>query len=459
MTLFHTISPLDGRYRQRLEHLSTYFSEFALMRERCSIEINYLLALDEEKLEKNSLPFLPLSSNEKNNLIHLRENFLDEHFLRIKEIEAKTHHDVKSCELFLREFCKLSQPAMIHFGLTSEDVNNLAYSNLLKQYHERAFMPLLQEIMNQLATMSERWLKIPFPCRTHGQKATPSTAGKEIAVFLDRLIPFYTELKKFTFAGKLNGATGNFSALHSACPLVDWFSFSQNFVESLGLRNSVATTQIESHDSWAHYFNLVKQINNIILDLDVDMWLYIGRDLFREEVDHAAVGSSTMPHKVNPIHFENSEGNLTLSNALLGAMADKLTRSRMQRDLSDSTVERSMGVALAHGYLSFQETLKGLKKVHLDERSCQLELDESPELLAEPIQTILKTVGVSDAYEKLKEFTRGKKITTSELKKFIMSTNVSCEIQQKLLALTPSTYIGLAEIVGQKVLQRWRSML
>jgi adenylosuccinate lyase len=368
----YPISPLDGRYGERLRHLSAYFSEFALMRARCQIELRYVKALNETGL------FPKLSDDELERIDQVIDIFCDSDYQRIKAIEQTTRHDVKACEFFLQEKLNLSSNNLIHFGLTSEDANNLAYNLSLKAYLEKEHLPVLKKLLALLCDLASQWQTIPFPARTHGQKASPTTAGKEIAVFINRLLRPYRTLKTFRFMGKLNGAVGNFSAMLAAFPDYDWMSFSHQFVESLGLTPNIATTQIEDHDTWAEYFNLTRQINNIVIDLNQDFWSYISRDLFQEQTTAGEVGSSTMPHKVNPINFENSEGNLMLSNPLLTMLSDKLCRSRMQRDLSDSTVERNIGVALTHSYLALTETIQGLNKVRINETTCRDELEHSP---------------------------------------------------------------------------------
>lgn len=448
--MIHTISPLDGRYKERLEHLSAYFSEFALMRARCQVELLYVSALNETGL------LVKLTLEEIQRIKQALEHFSDEDYQRIKEIENTTRHDVKACEFFLREKVRLENNNLIHFGLTSEDVNNLAYNLLLKEYLKHEYLPLLKKLIEKLYDLASQWKSLPFPARTHGQKASPTTAGKEIAVFINRLLRQYRKLKAFRFLGKLNGAVGNFSAMLAAFPNYDWMSFSDRFVESLGLTPNIATTQIEDHDTWAEYFNITRQINNIVIDLDQDFWSYISRDLFHEHSQAGEVGSSTMPHKVNPINFENSEGNLMLSNSLLTMLSDKLCRSRMQRDLSDSTVERNIGVALSHSYLALTETMRGLQKVRINEAKCRQELEESPELLAEPIQTILKTAGVEDPYTLLKQFTRGKTIAYAELLEFIDKLDIDKNLKNTLKGLQVTAYIGDAVRICERVLHSSR---
>lgn len=442
----YPLSPLDGRYGARLQHLSAYFSEFALMRARCRVEVLYVLALDAAGL------FPPLAADERQRLDAALTDFTDADYERIKQIEATTRHDVKACEMFLRERLPLRNNNLIHFGLTSEDVNNLAYNLMLQAYRTEEQLPLLNKLIARLCELAAAWKAVPFPARTHGQKASPTTAGKELAVFINRLLRQYRALTSFRFSGKLNGAVGNYSAMLAAFPAFDWLTFAHAFVADLGLTPNPATTQIEDHDTWAAYFNLTRQINNILIDLDQDLWAYISRDLLHEQTQAGEVGSSTMPHKVNPINFENSEGNLLLSNALLTMLSEKLCRSRMQRDLSDSTVERNIGAALAHAYLAQTETLRGLQKVQLDEAACRRELEASPELLAEPIQTILRTAGFDDPYTLLKQATRGKTITYAALRELIAGLEVDDAIRQPLQNLQVTSYIGDAVRICERVL-------
>lgn len=449
----YPISPLDGRYGDRLHTLGMHFSEFALMRERCRVELLYLKALNSTKL------FAALSSEEVERIERALANFSDADYARIKAIESTTRHDVKACEFFLRETLNLRNNNLIHFGLTSEDANNLAHNLMLKGYLEQEQLPLLKSVLEQLCQLAEQWQAVPFPARTHGQKASPTTAGKEIAVSINRLLRQYGKLKNFRFMGKLNGAVGNFSAMLAAFPEYDWMAFADRFVESLGMASNIATTQIEDHDTWAEYFNITRQINNIVIDLDQDFWAYISRDLYREQTKTGEVGSSTMPHKVNPINFENSEGNLMLSNSLLTVLTDKLCRSRMQRDLSDSTVERNIGVALAHAHLALTETLRGLKKVRLNEATCRAELEHSPELLAEPIQTILRPVMHEDPYTLLKQLTRGKAITQEEIDRFIDELAIDKNVKARLQELCVTAYVGDAVKICKRVLTEAGNML
>jgi adenylosuccinate lyase len=440
------ISPLDGRYREKLEHLSTYFSEFALMRSRCQVELLWVEALDKTGL------FPELTSQEKSRVAAARNSFEEGDYRRIKEIEGDVKHDVKACELFLRENLGLDNPNLIHFGLTSEDINNLAYSLLLRDYVRDEQLPQLKRLIEKLCSHAEAWQEIPFPAHTHGQPASPTTAGKEVSVFIHRILRQYRTLREFEFTGKLNGATGNLSALLAAFPDFDWLELSRQFVERLGLGPNAVTTQIEDHDTWAAYFNLTRQINNIMIDLDRDFWSYISLGYMKEVPASGEVGSSTMPHKVNPINFENSEGNSEISNSLLLLLSDKLCRSRMQRDLSDSTVERNIGVALGHSYLAIEETMAGLRKVDVDRAKCSEDVRNHPELLTEPIQTILRAEGVADPYGLLKELSRGRKLDISELNEFIDRLDVGDEVKDRLRSLDVGDYTGDAARICRLVL-------
>ena len=449
----NTISPLDGRYKSKVKHLEEYFSEFALMRMRCLVELQYVEAL-------NATGLFPKLSDDELERIHIvKHTFSTPDYLRIKEIEDKINHDVKACEIFLREKLKLKNNNMIHFGLTSEDINNLSYSLLIKEFVDQEQIPLINEFLFTSCELLKEWNTVPFPARTHGQKASPSTAGKEIAVFISRIIRQFKRLKRLRFMGKLNGATGTYSAMLAAFPDFDWLYFSCEFIERLGLLPNIATTQVEDHDTWAEYFSIVKHINNINLDLDKDIWMYLTLGYITVVSNQDAVGSSTMPHKVNPINFENSEGNLEISNTLLGLMIDKLTCSRMQRDLSDSTVTRNIGVALAHSFLALNETVKGLKKLKLNEQKCLEELDNSPELLAEPIQTILRTTGLNNPYSLVKDFFKGKQVSQKDILHFIDQLEIKQDIKERLKSLKVRDYIGISETICDIVLEDVKSEL
>jgi len=440
------ISPLDGRYGKRLEALGEYFSEYALMRSRVIVELRFLKALDKSGL------FEKLTSTELEKIDAIEKEFSTEDYRRIKKIESRLNHDVKSCEVFLQEKLQLKQNNMIHFGLTSEDVNNLAYSFLFKEYAANEQLPQLKELILVLADLAEKWKDDPFPARTHGQMASPSTAGKEMAVFANRLLRQYKLLKDFKFRAKLNGATGNYSALLSAFPDFDWLNFSRDFLTEYGLEPNLVTTQIEDHDTWSAWFNISRQINNIVLDLDRDIWLYLTLGYLRMQAKNGEVGSSTMPHKVNPINFENSEGNMQVSTSLLNGLSDKLGNSRLQRDLSDSTVTRNIGSALGHSHLAVQETIRGLKKLDVNAEYCLSELEAHPELLAEPIQTVLRKEGIDDPYNLLKGITRGKRVTQEELEKFVKDLPISQKAREYLAGLKVSSYIGIAPQICQMVI-------
>jgi adenylosuccinate lyase len=446
------ISPLDGRYRELVAGLPAYFSEFALMKARCEIELAYLVALDRTGL------FPTLSDEERERIERTRTSFSDDDFERVVEIDREINHDVKACELFLRERLRLARPNMIHFGLTSADVNNLAYALLLTRFRDEQQLPQLRRLVERLVDLAGAWKGVVFPARTHGQPASPTTLGKELAVFLSRLVRQGVQLKAHRFRGKLTGATGTHAASVTAFPDCDWQAFAESFVESLGLEPNRCTTQIEDHDTLAEYFAIVSRINNIVCDLDRDMWEYLSRgDLIQVAVG-SEVGSSTMPHKVNPIRFENSEGNVTISNALLHALSDKLTQSRMQRDLSDTTVKRNIGVALAHSHLAIGQTLRGLRRIDVDEADLRLKVDAAPEVLAEGYQTILRAAGVEDPYELLRELTRGEALTLDRLHGFVDELPVANRVKKRLRGLRPADYVGLAARVCEAVLEdarRW----
>ena len=445
--MLKAISPLDGRYHKRVEALGDYFSEYALMGARIWVELQYLLALDKTGM------FPPLNKREIKRIEKLSQNFTKDDYDAIKEIEATLNHDVKSCEVYLIRELKLRRPNMIHFGLTSEDVNNLSHTLLLKKYRDEYQLPQLKSLLAYLGKKIGIWKSVAMPARTHGQMASPTTAGKELAVFASRLLRQYTALKNLTFRGKLNGATGNYSAFIAASKEEDWIKFSKNFLADLDLEMNPATTQIEDHDTWCEYFFLTKMINGILLDLNQDMWMYLMLGYFKQKVKAGEVGSSTMPHKVNPINFENSEGNIGIANSLLDHFSTKLNRSRLQRDLSDSTVERNFGVALGHASMAVSETIHGLKKVTVNTEYCESELNNYPELLAEPIQTILRREGFANPYDIMKSLTRGQGITTANLNKFINSLKVSDEVRKELADLRTYTYVGIADKVCNEVLK------
>ena len=434
------ISPLDGRYRSKTEPLRAYFGEFALMGGRCDIELRYLLALDELGV------FPKLSNGERKRIETHIGGLTDEQFARIKQIEDRVHHDVKACELFLREGLELAEPNRIHFGLTSEDVNNLAYATLFRRFRDEMQLPALNRLIDRLAEKVDRWKGVAFPAHTHGQAASPTTAGKELAVFMLRLVRQRDQLMKLRFRGKLGGATGTYAAFTVAAPQVDWPAFAREFVESLGLEFNPCTTQIEDHDGLAESFAITSRINGILLDLDQDLWEYLSRGYLVARTAEGQVGSSTMPHKINPIRFENSEGNIAVANALLAMLAGKLTHSRMQRDLSDSTVLRNVGVALAHAHLAVTETTAGLETIDIHPARIDAELEKMPQVLSEAYQTAFRVAGVEDPYELLREATQGRPVTLAMLHDLLDGLSerqeIDAQIAERLRALRPRDYIG-----------------
>ncbi len=451
--MFKEISPLDGRYAAALSPLGDTFSEFALVRERCAVELLYLKALDSRSI------FTSLTQDEAARIDDALACFDERDFARVKEIEAKTNHDVKACELFLREKLELSHPEMIHFGLTSADVNNLAYARILMRYRDEHQLPQLCKLIRTMADLADAWKAVPFPARTHGQPASPTTAGKEMAVFLARLLRQARQLEAHRFRGKVNGATGTYSALVAAAPDVDWPALSKALVEAMGLEWNPCTTQIEGGDSLAEYLAITARINSIVLDLDLDLWHYISHGEIVQKAVPGEVGSSTMPHKVNPIRFENSEGNITIANALLPALADKITQSRMQRDLSGSTVQRNVGVALSHSYLALQQTIQGLDRIDIDRAAALHNVQAHPEVLAEAIQTILRAEGVENPYELLKTLTRGQSLSIENLQAWVDELEIADSVKARLKVFKPAGYIGLAESICEDAVREAQDWL
>jgi len=439
------ISPLDGRYAERLAPLRACFSERALVGARVEVELRYLRLL-------HSRGLFPLSPDEQTRVDAALGSFSEADYAAVKDIEAVTRHDVKAVEIFLRDKLQLARSQAIHFGLTSEDVTNLAWGLLFRRYLHQLQLPQLDELILRLADLAERWRDVPFPSHTHGQPASPTTAGKELAVFAGRLLRLRQRLAGFRFMGKLAGATGNYSAMVAAFPEHDWVDMAQTLTAELGLEHNPLTTQVEDHDTFARWFDLTRGVNNVIIDLDRDLWAYISRDLYRQRKAPGQVGSSTMPHKVNPINFENSEGNLELSNALLALLSDKLCRSRMQRDLSDSTVQRNVGVAMGHAHLAWMECLRGLAKIELDPVTCARTLEAHPELLGEPIQTILKVEGVPDPYELLRKHTQGRDVTRASLMAMLEGLDISDAARQRIQDLTVAGYVGIAPALADRII-------
>jgi len=445
-SLSDALSPLDGRYAGKLGEVRGIFSEAGLMRERVRVECAWFLALAEGPAAQ-ALAKLPLAAREL--LTALARNPQATDVGAIKQIEARTNHDVKAVELWLRGELKargasLPELEWMHFASTSEDINNLAYALMLKSARETLLLPMLKALGRMLDALAVRYASVAMLARTHGQTATPTTVGKELANVAARLEAQCGAIERVAILGKMNGAVGNFNAHAAALPRVDWPAFSAAFVASLGLQSNRHTTQIEPHDWIAEYCHALMRANTVLLDFSRDMWSYISMGYFKQRPVSGEVGSSTMPHKVNPIDFENAEGNLGLANALLGHFADKLPVSRLQRDLTDSTVLRNVGVAIGHSVLSFKSLVAGLEKIDLDAARVAEDLNRAWEVLGEAVQTVMRAHGIPDAYDKLKTFTRGRPIDEHAMREFIASLALPAEDKARLMALTPATYVGLA---------------
>jgi len=439
------ITPLDGRYQNKVKDLEMYFSEMALQKFRLLVEIEYFISLSKESKIKELKTF---STADQKKLRKIYEDFSLSDSKKIKTIENTTNHDVKAVEYFLKEklpknLQKYSE--FIHFGLTSEDTNNLSFSLMLKEGIDRVSIPQIELNLKELKSLAKKQASTPLLSLTHGQPATPTTLGKEIAVFYNRINRNLNHLKTIKLDGKFSGATGNFAAMQVAYPEINWIGFSKKFITSLGLQPNLLTTQIKPHDSMCMMLDAIARINSVFKDLNQDMWLYISRGIFKLKKIKGEVGSSTMPHKVNPINFENSEGNLGLANSMLRYMSDKLPISRMQRDLTDSTTLRNQGVALGYSLLAYKNTLVGLQKLEVNKNSIHEELNNHWEVLAEPIQTVLRKLGVEKPYEKLKALTQGEEITKETIANFIKNLNITETEKEKLLKLTPANYIGLSK--------------
>ena len=455
MTLFAltALSPIDGRYQDKLSSLREYFTELALIRLRVLVEISWLKRLAADPRLPEIPPFSAAALQALDQII---ANFSAADGARVKAIEAQTNHDVKAIEYFLREKLAAHPDAkatgFIHFACTSEDINNTCHALMLSGSRERVMAPMLEAIAGKLRAMAHEFADVAMLARTHGQPATPTTLGKEIANVVRRLDLARSRLVSVELTAKFNGAVGNYNAHLVAYPEIDWETLGREFVTSLGLRFNAYTTQIEPHDCIAELFDAYARVNTILLDLDRDLWGYISVGYFRQKVKAGEVGSSTMPHKVNPIDFENSEGNLGVANALLRHMAEKLPVSRWQRDLTDSTVLRNMGVALGHTLLAWDALLRGLGKLEADRKRIAEDLDATWEVLAEPIQTVMRRHGIADPYEQLKELTRGRAgIDRETLHAFIAELDIPADAKERLLALTPSSYIGAAAALAHRV--------
>ena len=442
------LSPVDGRYGHQTESLQPFFSEFALMHYRAKVEVAYWLALSKLPLP----PFQQLPPNLDAHLMALVKDFSEADALRIKALEQETNHDVKALEYWLKErMAPLVPPAcleFVHFGLTSQDVNNTAIPLALKDYAEGLLWPALDRLMARLEALSVDWEEVPMLARTHGQPASPTRLGKEVLVFVERLRGQLALWKAIPYRAKFGGATGNFNAHHVAFPEVDWVAFSNEFVHKLGLERTAVTTQIEPYDMLAAWLDAHRRVNNILLDLCRDVWQYISMEYFLQKTKAGEVGSSAMPHKVNPIDFENAEGNLGLANALLNFLSDKLPISRLQRDLTDSTVLRNLGMPLAHAWISFRSIMRGLDKLVLNEVAIHRDLAEQWVVVAEGIQTRLRALGYPQPYEALKELTRGKgKLEQADFQRFIDGLDVPEEVKLELKNITPFNYTGIGKLL------------
>jgi len=447
------LSPLDGRYASKVEPLRPIFSEFGLMHRRVHVEIEWLLALaaDAQIVELPAFTAAQIKT-----LKAITTDFNVEDGARIKAIEATTNHDVKAVEYFIKE--KLSADAslkqaleFVHFACTSEDINNLSYALMLRDAREQVLLPMFDGVIEQLRELSHTNAALPILSRTHGQTASPSTLGKEIANVVARLQRQRKQLAAVEISGKINGAVGNYNAHAITYPEVDWQQFSQRFIDSLGLEVNAYTTQIEPHDGVAEYCDAVRRANIILIDLARDIWGYISLGYFKQTLKAGEVGSSTMPHKVNPIDFENAEGNFGLANALLGHFAEKLPISRWQRDLTDSTVLRALGTAFGHTLIALESLKKGLGKLTVNADRLAADLDASWEVLAEAVQTVMRRYGLPEPYEQLKALTRGQGITRESMHTFISGLDLPADAKQRLLALTPGSYIGLADKLAKAI--------
>lgn len=446
LDILTAVSPIDGRYRSKTEALAPYFSEYALMKYRVRVEIEYFITLCELPLPQ--LAAFPHDLYDK--LRGFYQNFSEADAARVKEIESVTNHDVKAIEYFIKEkFDEIGGldafKEFIHFGLTSQDINNTSFPLMLKDATYEVYLPLLQELVDQLNAYAEEWKNIPMLAKTHGQPASPTRLGKEVKVFAYRLERQIALLKACPMTAKFGGATGNFNAHHVAYPEFDWKAFGAKFVsEKLGLEREEYTTQISNYDNMAALFDAMKRINTVVIDMDRDFWQYVSMEYFKQCIKKGEVGSSAMPHKVNPIDFENSEGNLGLANAIFEHLSRKLPVSRLQRDLTDSTVIRNIGVPMGHSLIAFQSSLKGLRKLLLHEESIKRDLDNCWAVVAEAIQTILRREAYPHPYEALKALTRtNEAITEERIHNFIEGLNVSDSVKAELRAITPHNYTGI----------------
>ena len=446
LSALSAVSPIDGRYGGKVAALRDVFSEFGLIKRRVVVEVRWLQRLAEHE----GVPEVAkLSAGANRMLESLLDDFSEVDARRIKDIEATTNHDVKAVEYFIKERFAGHEELeavgeFVHFACTSEDINNLSHGLMLRDGMQQVLIPVMRDIATALTALAHTTAAVPMLSRTHGQTASPSTMGKEVANVVARLRRQLAQLEQIEFLGKINGAVGNYNAHLSAYPQVDWQANAEQFVSSLGLTWNPYTTQIEPHDYMAELFDTIARFNTILLDFDRDIWGYISMGYFKQKTVAGEVGSSTMPHKVNPIDFENSEGNLGLANAVLGHLATKLPISRWQRDLTDSTVLRNMGVGIGYSLIAYQASLKGISKLQLNEERIAQDLDNSWEVLAEPIQTVMRRYGIEKPYEKLKELTRGQDMSKEVIQSFVATLDIPEAARDELLAMTPASYIGNA---------------
>lgn len=454
LTPLNALSPLDGRYQTKLDPLRPYFSEFALIKHRAFVEVAWLKALSQADALKEIAPFSEQTIQELNEAM---TQFSELDAAKVKAIEVRTNHDVKALEYWLKERFDINDEIrkaseFIHFACTSEDINNLSHALMLKAARDEVMLPMLQTLIARLTELAQQLADTPMLSRTHGQTASPTTLGKELANVVYRLRRQQKQIEQNEILGKINGAVGNFNAHLSAYPEFDWESFAKAFVESLGLVYNPYTIQIEPHDYMAELYDTFARINTILIDLNRDIWGYISVGYFKQKVKEGEVGSSTMPHKVNPIDFENSEGNLGLANAILRHLAEKLPISRWQRDLTDSTVLRNMGIAFGYSLLGYDSCLRGLNKLEANFARLAEDLDSSWEVLAEPIQTVMRRYGIENPYEQLKALTRGKGgINKESLHAFVQTLKIPADAKQMLLEMTPASYTGIASALAKKI--------
>ncbi|WP_371195245.1 adenylosuccinate lyase [Glaciecola sp. SC05] len=449
------LSPVDGRYGEKTKALRASFSEFGLIKSRIEVEVRWLQALANHP-EITEVPAFSQQANALLNAIVSEFSLADA--ARIKEIERTTNHDVKAVEYFLKEKIEDNQEInkiaeFIHFACTSEDINNLSHALMLKQGLEEVVLPQTKQLIGAIAELAKRYKTLPMMARTHGQPASPTTLGKEMANVAARLARQAAQIANVALLGKINGAVGNYNAHISAYPDIDWHTFARQFVEGLGLVHNPYTTQIEPHDYIAELYDAIARFNIILIDFDRDIWGYIALGHFKQKTIAGEIGSSTMPHKVNPIDFENSEGNLGIANAILQHLSAKLPVSRWQRDLTDSTVLRNLGVGIGYSVIAYQASLKGISKLEVNEQSLAQELDANWELMAEPIQTVMRRYGIEKPYEKLKELTRGKKVDSQAIAVFIEGLDMPNEAKASLTAMSPASYIGAAIALTDALLE------